>query len=138
MAKPKKCPLCGREMISVGNGPVWSCNGPHEESARAMQTEIQQDEERLRLKAALGVPAAAKSDESKTATKRIPVYPHRSRRFVGGGKQKPDGWICGHAAPRDCRNEGDIILCEACSAAFEAGAEVVQCEVPRSAMEGPL
>lgn len=125
-------------MVSAGDGSVWSCAGPHQEAATAMQTGIQQEQERLRLKAALEVPASGKPGKSNAATKRIPVYPHRSRRYVGGAKQKPDGWICAHAAPRDCRSEGDIVLCATCTADLESGAEIVQCEVPRSAVQGPL
>ena len=118
-------------MMRVGRGSVWGCNGPHEEAARALQAQIQEEEEKgPRLKAAWGEPAA-KLEKAAVVTKRIPVFPNRSRRYAGGAKQKPDGWICAHAVPQDCRTEDDIILCKACAAAVEAGAEIVQCEAPR-------
>ena len=51
------------------------------------------------------------------------VFPNLSS---GLGRPHSTGWICEEAAPEAATEEGHAILCDACFAAHEAGAEVVE------------
>jgi hypothetical protein len=70
----------------------------------------------------------AKRDEwiapvsTKTPPPSVLLFPNEN---FGPGESL-DGWICDHAAPQAATAEGQIIVCERCRDAMNAGAEIVK------------
>jgi hypothetical protein len=57
----------------------------------------------------------------------VPTNPTRSVILEPNPNTGPfEGWICEHAAPQAATEDSQIIVCDVCLAALDAGAETVK------------